>query len=276
MERNQRALLVESIIMSIERRLRRFLSEWEATRDRPQSLQERLPRLLAVLGPMVRAEDTAARTGIAAECPPLAYGRLVNTIAALTPKLAEARRQGGEINVWQLAGLKRTEVRNAAVLAAMWSPGAMGDRAAAFLNGFLRRLPSDNELPSRDELMRGYVVKTEHCPTGAATERVDITVEGESFVLAVEVKIDAGEGPEQLARYRQSVEDWASTRRKRGAVVLLAPFQTAVPGVVQADWRDIVAAARATLPPKRTAYTHSDRLIDDFARHAAAFQGAKK
>lgn len=266
---------MENTSVPTSQRLAQFLAKWRAIENQ-QGLEKRLPSLLAALGSMTGSDLGIVSKATSAVPASLDANRLAMTVAALAPKLSEARRQGGEINVWQLAGLKRAEVRNAAVLAGMWSADAMGDRGVAFLNGFVRRLPSDNELPTHDELACGYVVRTEHCATGAATERVDITVEGESFVLAVEVKIDAGEGPEQLARYQQSVQTWARTRGKRGAVVLLAPFRTRVPGIVQADWRDVVAAARSTLPARRKAFTHSDRLIDDFARHAAAFQGAKR
>lgn len=257
------------------RNLTRFLAGWRAIEGQ-QGLERRLAALLATLRTMRRLDQASILPPNSATPNPLNAGRLAIILADLAPKLSDMRRDGGEINVWRLAGLKRAEVRNAAVLAAMWSPGVMGDRAVAFLNGFLRCLPSDRKLPSGDELARGYVVRTEHCATGAITERVDITVEGGSFVLAVEVKIDAGEGREQLVRYRQSVQDWARTRGKRGTVILLAPFQTPVPGIVQADWRDVVAAARAILPRQRLAFTHSDRLLDDFARHAIAFQGPKK
>lgn len=242
---------------------------------RPRGLLERLPLFLAKLGPLVQSNKSLTNQQADRARVSLNPGRLANILTQLSPMLAQARHRGGEINVWQMAGLKRAEVRNAAVLAALWSSAGMGDRASTFLDGFLRRLRPADGLPSLEELVRGYVVRTEHCATGAATERVDITVEGQSFVLGIEVKIGAGEGPEQLVRYRKSVEEWARTKGKRGVVVLLAPFQTSVPGVVQADWRDVVVAAGATLPSKRAAFTHVDRLIDDFARHAAAFQGAR-
>lgn len=262
--------------MSIEERLQQFLSDKSRISAHPQSLVERLSSFLQVLRPMIRPEVQAAETTVSEAGAWLNRERLAAAIAALAPKLAETRQHGGEINVWQVAGLKRAEVRNAAVLAALWSPAGIGDRAASFLSGFLRRLRHPEALPSREELARGYVVRTEHCATGAATERVDITIEGESFVLAIEVKIGAGEGKEQLARYRESVEDWARNRCKRGAVILLAPFQTKVPGIIHADWRDVVSAARASLPAKPALFTHADRLIADFARHAAAFEGARR
>lgn len=197
--------------------------------------------------------------------------RLGVVMASLTPRLAEARRRGGEANVWQMAGLKRTEVRNATALAALWSPAWMGDRATNFLTGFFRRLHPADHLPSLSELALGYVVRTEHCATGAATERVDITIEGKEFVLAIEVKIGAPEGPGQLPRYINSTQAWARATTKRWCMIFLAPYRTSVPGVVQACWQDVVVAARETLPSVRSDFTHADRLIADFASHVAAF-----
>jgi len=261
--------------MTVEQRLHQFVGNWNSITVSQRGLVGRLSLLITDLRTLIRSVEFVTEQQADLASPSQETGRLAAIIAQLSPALARARQHGGEINVWQMAGLKRAEVRNAAVLAALWSSARMGDRAMIFLDGFLRRLRPADGLPLLEELRLGYVVRTEHCATGAATERVDITIEGQSFVVAIEVKIGAGEGPEQLARYRKSVEEWARTRGKRGAVVLLAPFQTSVPGIVQADWRDVVKAASATLPSKRTAYTHTDRLIDDFARHAAAFQGAR-
>jgi hypothetical protein len=259
--------------MSVEKRPLDAPVDCDGGRGRSQL--ERLRALVSVLGPLVRPEVPLDRASNGGAPPLLSTSRLISTLTALRPLLKKARQEGGEVNVWQMAGLKRVELRNAAVLAALWSPAEMGDRAANFLGEFLRRLTPNAGLPSGEELASHYVVRTEHCATGAATERVDITIEGRHFVLGLEIKIGAGEGPEQLTRYQKSVEEWAHSKGKRGAVVLLAPFRTIIPGIIQADWRDIVSAARATLPAKQSAFTHADRLIYDFARHAAAFQGAR-
>jgi hypothetical protein len=261
--------------MPTEAGLRQFLSDWHATQS-PRTLVERLPPLFATLRPLLRPIVSAAGTELSTAGAMPDTGQLAAVLEELGPLLTEHRQQGGEINVWRLAGLKRAEVRNAAVLAALWSPASLGDRAVTFLDNFLQRLRPQDGLPSSGELARRYVVRTEHCATGAATERVDITVEGENFVLAIEVKIDAGEGPDQLIRYRQSVDEWSRARNKRGGLILLAPFRSAVAGIVNADWNDVASAANATLPSKRLSFTHADRLLDDFARHVVAFRGAKQ
>lgn len=258
----------------IEQRMRAFLFGWSELTGKSPAMVDRLKTFLEALDLLSHDERAAIEQSRSQIPASLDLARLASTLNALAPRLANARRAGGDVNVWQMAGLKRAEVRNAAVLASLWSPATMGDRGSAFFTRFVRRLAPCDTLPTDEDLVKGYVVRTEHCTTGVASERVDITVEGATFVIGIEIKIGAGEGPQQLSRYRGSVEEWARARGKRGTVILLAPFRTSVQGVLQACWQDVILAARETLPPTRNAYTYADRLLSDFAAHVAAFGGA--
>lgn len=259
--------------MSIEERLTHFLLAKKAIGANRQDLAHRLPSLMASLRPLLQ---THLKHSDYSQSDTSLHERLQALTVGLAPRMAAARHLGSGVNVWQMAGLKRAEVRNTAALAALWSPTQIGDHASIFLNAFLRRIDQSQTLPSAHELAGHYVVRTEHCATGAVSERVDITIESQSFVLGIEVKIDAVEGPQQLQRYRHSVEDWARQRGKRGAVIYLAPVQTKVDGIINADWRDVIHAARSMLPSKQSDFLFAHRLIHDFACHALAFQGVKR
>lgn len=127
--------------------------------------------------------------------------RLARVFAAFAAPL-ESHRERLRHNPWNMARLGRYEVRNAAVLAQLWDPVLSGPSARRFLRSYLARLADPaGQLPTPDQLARPFRIRTEHCPTGNRSERVDITIEGEDFLLGIDVKIDAGEGHEQLVRY---------------------------------------------------------------------------
>lgn len=207
-------------------------------------------------------------------------------IEALAGPLEDSRNRGALVNPWAAAGLKRAEVRNAAVLATLWTPNSGGAAAKAFLNAFLRRLQLSPAatLPTRDQLQAGYIVRTEHCPLGAASERVDITIEGETFLLGIEVKIGAREGPRQLERYVNALNERATARRKQASIVFLAPFapseqvapQAWLTQVTPATWGDVAAAARTVVPKRRCDRNFNHQLIDSFASHVAPFRKSFK
>lgn len=248
-------------------RLSMFVDQWQAVSDhepRVRSLEQFFQRFTAI-----RPRRRAQRERIGPDS-----SRLSAFIRDAAAPLARLRSASSNINPWSVAGLKRVEVRNAAVLASLFSPRACGDQAIAFLDEFLRRLADPvGLLPSSAELRGGYSVRTEHCPVGERTERVDLTIEGRTFVLGIEVKIDANEGVEQLRRYMAALSRWGRQRGKRSIVVFLAPYPPSEPGVVGADWRDVAAAGRAIVPRLRSGADFHSHLLDGFVRHIADFGG---
>lgn len=197
---------------------------------------------------------------------------LIPVFAKIAAALGDRRTSSTLVNPWSIAGLKRVEVRNASVLASLWAPATGGATAVAFLDSFLRRVTPVSNLPTTEQLARPYVVRTEHCAAGTTSERVDITIEGVDFVLGIEVKIDAKEGPDQLERYARAVASWGRARNVESAVVLLAPFRPSIPGISHARWEDVIFAARSVLPRKRGDYGLTHHLIRSFADHAAHFR----
>lgn len=198
--------------------------------------------------------------------------RLHEVLTTLRSPLADARESGVMLNPWIMAGLGRNEIRNASVLASFISPRICGRFAVDLLNAFLEPLRSDAQpLPTRTDLESGYHVRTEHYVTGNERDRVDLTIEGSEFVLGIEVKIDAPEGPLQLERYVETIRRWGQRRSKRAAVIFLAPYSADRPDVISADWHLFVAASRKVVARTKTDRTETQKLLQLFARHVADF-----
>ena len=148
-------------------------------------------------------------------------------------------------NVWSSAGLGTDEVRVSSVLANLWDERLYGGEGRRFLGRCLALLGTDRA-PSQNELERGYRIQTEHCPNGDVRDRVDITVETESAIVGIEVKILAGEGERQLLRYLRSIGRRAQLMRRRNAQVMFlsprAPSQKDT-AALWVTWRQIADAA---------------------------------
>ena len=193
---------------------------------------------------------------------------------AIRGPLEDNRCRGNTINPWSIAGVRRKEVINSAILATFWSPRSCGVLARQYLDAFCRRLDDpEGILPTSAELSQPYSIRTEHCPVGEISERVDITIEGQTFVLGVEVKIDAAEGEGQLKRYDSSIKRWSEQRGKRPCVVFLASIEPSIPTVVKAGWPDIVAAGRHVLAESSGARTSHQFMLKSFITHCRQFGG---
>lgn len=229
----------------------------------------RLGRFLAAAHPMLARQGPVPARG--REPDP---ARLAAFFGDLSPALARARAAGVGVNPWAAAGLRRDEVRNAGVLASLWNPQFAGPSAIAFLDRFLQMTQGEGQpLPTSAQLAAGYVIRTEHCPAGARTERVDITIEGADFLLLVEVKIGAGEsGPDQFDRYARTAREWGVLRGiEAPALILLAPRPIASFSGHFGTWRQVAQAARADLPRHSADYSFNDMLRAAFAAHVEHF-----
>ncbi len=226
------------------------------------------------LRPLLTAARPQAQGALEARGPDA--GALSRTLEALRPSLAHARRSGALTNVWTTAGLKRDEVRNAAVLASLFNLLDAGDRAIPFLRAFLSEVEGadHSRLPTLTELERGYSVQTEACPLGAIDDRVDLSIEGATFLLLIEVKIDAAEGPAQLCRYDETLRRKAQALGKRPALIYLSPkpAREPPPDAFYADWSAVRRAARrASMARPQAQRTFQDHLLAQFAEHVRNF-----
>jgi hypothetical protein len=135
----------------------------------------------------------------------------------LHPHIEASRTKGRYLNVWAMAGLKKDEVRNAAVLAKLLDPQQLGALSRTFLANILQEIGPGYPAFSAIDTLEPYSVVTEACPLGARETRIDIVLEGCRFVLGIEVKIEALERPQQLVDYRLILQTKARLLNKSAA-----------------------------------------------------------
>ncbi len=217
-----------------------------------------------------RAGQPTASVKIAELPERLSAEHLAMALTALNGAVRDILNRGDAFDPWVAARLRRDEVRNASVLAAFLTPSRTGDFAYRFLHALLRRLDDpQGSLPTLATLRHGYRVRTEDCPLGLASERVDLTLEGPSFILGIEVKIDAPEGDDQFGRYVRTITRRARDGDRSAHVVILARRRMKVPDAIAADWSDVASAAReiaATDPANPIS-----RVLRSFAAHVGGF-----
>lgn len=194
-----------------------------------------------------------------------ALGDLETAFRALKSPLAAAKEQGGLINPWALASLKRDEVRTAAALAGLWMSDFGGLASQRFAAAYLTvALP---DVDWSDELGAGYQVSTEVCPLGQGADRVDLVITTASHLIGIEVKIRANLGPRQLERYTASLGRRAELQKLVPAVIFLAPFRTTVPTVASTTWSDVARAARQAVGKGVIGRTFVEHMIASFGDH---------
>jgi hypothetical protein len=114
-----------------------------------------------------------------------------------------ARRQGDLINVWTIAGLSTVELRNASVLAWLFSANGSHGRGASIFQAFMKRLKQyhEGQFPISSDITDHYFIYKEKTYPDSTESRVDIVIDGMDFVAFLEVKINAPEGYEQMLKY---------------------------------------------------------------------------
>jgi hypothetical protein len=254
----------------LESRLRDFLSA-AAPRLRParDTASERIARLDAFLAAAHPYLHRGSPTPLRRVDPT----RLGEVLRQLREPLERQRAEGRALNVWSVAGLKRDEVRNTAVLAELLRHERLGDVARAFLAAIVERARAGvPEFPVIDPF-GAYRVSTEVCPLGQRNTRVDLVIETDAHLLGIEVKIGAVEGLDQLARYAAALSDRAAQDGKMAALVYLSGWPPAVlpEHAAHITWRDVHQAARQTARQHRTS-TRASWLLTDFADHIAALR----
>jgi hypothetical protein len=199
----------------------------------------------------------------------LSARRLKNAFERLKDPLEAAKRKGGLINPWTIAGLKRSEIRNTAVLRGLWLSDFGGDLSRRFLQEFLAfALP---DVPWAEELSHGYSVNAECNPLGDLSDRVDLVIMTKNQLLGIEVKIDARLGPEQLERYIAAITLRAKMNQLTPNVIFLAPFASQTANVVSTTWHDITAAADRAAKLSTPEPSHTAYLISAFGEHVSNF-----
>lgn len=168
--------------------LRNFLRAVNSLK--PKSRTARLRMFIERTRPL---RPTRRASGLTARVP------AVRAVAQAASAHVERRRQSGaDINVWQVAGLGHDEVRVSSVLAWFLSPTATHGAGGKFANAFWSAAGGPSLGFDLSSLRR---VAVEVCPLADNSDRVDLALEGDEFLVFIEVKIRAGLQPDQLSRY---------------------------------------------------------------------------
>ncbi|MGS0647353.1 PDDEXK-like family protein [Komagataeibacter melomenusus] len=228
-------------------------------------LCRRLPALLNTMRPLLGRHDLVSFC--VPDIMPERIGELTNIIM---PLHNQAWERGDAINIWDVAGLKYNEGRNSAVLGWLLDPQGTHGWGARLLRDVLR-LAGDRypHWPRLDKDLNTVSVVTECWPAGSTTERVDIAVDGDDFVLFIEIKIQAREGRQQLARYVKVAEAKRQiTGRQHGLVLYLSTIAPVDPPeeVALMTWRD-VADILAQFPKGG----FNGAITQQFAQHIRKF-----
>lgn len=207
-----------------------------------------------------------------AAMPNLSVEEATGLLDAISLRLGEARRTGELASPWAAAGIGRKEVRNAAVVAWLLDPMGSHGHGALLLQAFLDLVGGRWRSEHRDSSKAR--VHTEYCALDDLADRVDVVIEGDSWRLFVEVKIDAAEGEAQLERYAAKGRAMESLARATGRdydweLVFLSPRAPLLDhGLRHLTWRQIAQTLREA---SRRAPPIPAFLINSFARHVRAF-----
>ena len=129
-----------------------------------------------------------------------------DTLDRMKAKRARLQMEGlwyhGRPDLLRIIGRGRREIYHSQMLAWLLDPGTPSGLEHRFLVEFLRRLDESFGELEVEELYRAQVA----CEVVGAESRTDLLIRGETFTVAIEVKVDAGEGKEQLARMYRDYE----------------------------------------------------------------------
>lgn len=256
--------------------LAQFLSAYRRARggDAPkqqiESPEQQIVRLAALFSAIGEFRRSEAKPIV---LPPRQIDpeRLGAFLGKLREGVTSCRHDGRLLNVWAISGLKRNEVRTSAVLG--WVLDCHGSHGfgSAVLDELVRLLcDRDGGRRLADiRLGRHYSLSLEHCAFGEMDNRVDLAIEGENCVLFIEVKIDAGLGPDQLNRYLQTAKAKARALKKDIPLVLFLSEtwpQDRPQEIICLRWAD-VAKAISIAVSRSADKSLSGALLQQFAAH---------
>jgi len=183
------------------------------------------------------------------------------------------RRRGAEINVWSESGLKQDEVRNTAVLA--WWLDCNGSHGLGdlLLKALLAGLPISDTMPPASTINNDYRTKAESLPMGERENRIDIELSGADFLIFIEVKINAGEGYQQLSRYQGLIKKKSESYGMcHGGIVYLTRCgddKKNEQGCISLSWAQLAHSFRSVKLPVEAFF--SQMLLKQFCEHIENF-----
>lgn len=217
------------------------------------------------LAQFLKSFEALARKDREEERSGLAAADLAGFLASFSSLWQEDRKAGRNLNIFDVFGLGHDEKAHCAFLAWLLNPKASHGRGGLFFRACFAHLPGCE--PGESVLAGNYTVRTEVCPLGDMTDRVDIVCEGRDFLFYIEVKIDSWEHGEQTVRYRNKLANCANGRRV--ALIYLADgSRPACPSAVPLSWKDLAVSLDAMR--KRNADELSP-FLHELVRQYAAF-----
>lgn len=251
----------------------RFIEGWRLAHEhaRPTKLT-RTRRFLEGVRPLLQGPDTKP-----ADRPKPSIVAVQRFFSGLASPLALVRSTGSLIDVWSVAGIRRKELPNAAVLAWLLDPRGSHGQGALCLSAILSQVQRRSGLDLSSLPLDKARVQPEERPLGSDRDRVDIVIETPDLLIFIEVKIDAVEGRAQLSRYVESANQVAAVRAltenrpaKRTLTLFLSPRPPTeqVPDVVHLTWRDLGSVLTSAA---RRADGLASVLIRSFAAHTRSF-----
>lgn len=224
------------------------------------NLATRLARFLQLQKPLLVSQSVPEAA--------LGYDKLANLISELSPHLALRATAGDATDIWSVVGLKRNEVQTARVLAWLLDPSGSHGYQDAILWALWQQIAA----PLRPfHLGKAIRARREIVPLGDTQNRVDIEIEGDDFLLIIEVKIDARDQPDQLNRHLNAAKAKAGARKlSRYGVLYLTPGRNLpdLHGCVPITWLDVARAieAAASSRPVTSVGTHLGLAFADHIR----------
>ena len=141
-----------------------------------------------------------------------AISRFLEEIECLDPLMEWA----GKLNIFEILGLTRTEIRHSNMLAWLLDPGENHGLGGAIFRGFMEYITGSGYQPWDFD---SFVIRREwNCIDLMAVS------DQEQFVLCIENKIDTGEHDNQLDRYKELVQETYPDYHK--AFIYLTPKGT--------------------------------------------------
>ena len=163
-------------------------------------------------------------------------------LTKLREPLERTRASGELLNVWWLAGVGRDELTNTELLGWLLDCNGSHSRGNRVWESILKRIARDlpTGFPFGPHLVKNYITRLEPYPLGNTESRIDIELEGDTFLIFVEAKIEATYDRDQIDRYLKLLSHKADNRQYFLLFISSSPPDEIPPDkVVIVTWRDI-------------------------------------
>lgn len=203
------------------------------------------------------------------------YSLLSRWLSSMNRPLEAVQKSAWDFDPWEISGLGRDEVRNTSVLAWLLNPRGSHGMGSAVMKHLLSYI---NKQKNYFPVSAGNIcnVRTEICPNGDLSDRLDIEIDASNFYMIIEVKISATEGKEQLNRYGRLAETQKAYRP--WALIYLTPKKkesktgdSYTDSIINMSWDEIARIIDKSIPeppetPSQSWYAANHAVIL-FAKH---------